>query len=351
LNLHGSSRGLDGISKYCTRTVTRYYLRWGTGIFYHAEAGRKKIEKLVYVVDGPVKFEGEKSDLSLFWVRAKNSGAVAAENVNILIKFPSPIQIIAKKINLSSMPLENANLVESSVQDKSQIHLRIERLLPGDTLTVALQIDHLVSSPPNIVVRSNGSIGALEIPNNGQEKGDLGLLRKILLTLLIPIFALTLRALPMSFVSQILFTKVVPLPVFGSRNNTGFIFLHQDLVPQAKRLLENAVFQHGGEPLLISNYALALGLDGDLASARKMLSASSWWARTRHEKAVVLFNRGLLEILTGDESEGIKLFEDAVATERRDVLRYSQASALVKRAAVKSIAVKAMFQRNGIVFS
>ena len=78
------------------------------------------------------------------------------------------------------------------------------------------------------------------------------------------------------------------------------MLLHRGLTDDAVKILERSIEESGGEPVVLSNYALALGLSGNGKKADAIFDAADFWAaENRHAKAVIAFSRSILRFSDG----------------------------------------------------
>ena len=66
------------------------------------------------------------------------------------------------------------------------------------------------------------------------------------------------------------------------------------MVAKAKAILDTKVNRKGGDALELANLALACGLEGDMELSKGLFGAAQWLASTKHARAVLLFNEGIL---------------------------------------------------------
>ena len=283
-------------------------------------------ETLVYEIDTPVTFASDQTRLSFTNIRLRNIGDLSAENVLVGVDLPSAVQLIDTQVILSSGPGGRFTFDDTGSAD---IGIVIPVLTPTESATITLLTDATVPKFPTVGVKSDSSTGRLadvvELPTQSDNQttviGRLVLLAFLGQLLLFPLLIPRIRTLMRRFVSPV-----------QSVNNTAFVLLHRGLVDDTVKLLERSIEESGGEPHILSNYALALGLSGKVQKADAILDAAYFWAaENKHAKAVVAFNRAILRFGAEQESEGVKWMKVALSLSRSEIIRYLKYSALVDK--------------------
>lgn len=115
---------------------------------------------------------------------------------------------------------------------------------------------------------------------------------------------------------------------FSGSNNSAFLLMHSGNFSDAKNILLHALSNERSQPIILSNYALILALEGKLEKAEDLISAIiPWVSEGTHMESVVEFNRIIISILGGNDmsEELLKLSE-----ENEDIKKYISFSKLIK---------------------
>lgn len=127
------------------------------------------------------------------------------------------------------------------------------------------------------------------------------------------------------------------------------MLLHRGLTDDAVKILERSIEESGGEPVVLSNYALALGLSGNGKKADAIFDAADFWAaENRHAKAVIAFSRSILRFSAGQESEGIKLMKVAISLSKSEIIKYLKYSTLVDEQRRRSPELHSLLNEFGL---
>jgi hypothetical protein len=62
----------------------------------------------------------------------------------------------------------------------------------------------------------------------------------------------------------------------------------------AEHLLRRGIWKSGANAVMLANYGLAIGMGGATDSAMKHFYAAEFYAKGKHERAVVKFSRALV---------------------------------------------------------
>ena len=128
------------------------------------------------------------------------------------------------------------------------------------------------------------------------------------------------------------------------------MLLHGGLIEQAIALLSKSIGGSGAEPLMLANYGLAVGLDGDATESQKVLEAAEFWAATNiHEQAVITFNRSILAFKQHDNVNGIKLMRQAFEMSKKEIARYAAYSKIVASLSDEVPEVRLLLRDQGLV--
>lgn len=197
----------------------------GVGIYYWTkEPDEKKTEALYYSISQVAKFKGGEKNVGFNIAKIRNQGGLTAKNVVLRIDFPSA--------NITDYSIESASGLKPKSQsiDKQKAVFVFETLVPSDDVTLGLLTS--TSETPEISLRSNESLGKLE------EKKPISSAKE-------KINRLAVYYIPFLGISAILALFYVlrtgrrveevddSIPI-NSRNDMGFVLLHQDLLQTPK---------------------------------------------------------------------------------------------------------------------
>lgn len=273
----------------------------GVAVFYATkEPDQNKTERLVYSINETAMFSGGAQDLAFSSVRLENTGGVAAKGVSIRIAFPS-----AELKDLSVKASAGLREAKRGRTDKELIVI-YETLLPTEAVNFSLLLTK--AERPTVEIRSDASIAselvsAKEEPETRRSKINL-LIGKTIPTIAI----MTISLIPMWFW---LFKRRRYL--FADRNNSGFLLLHNGLVDEASAILSAALMHGHYEPEILSNYALAKALRGDSEHANGLIQAARFLSGSKHAQAIVLFNEGLIQLISGDKQVALDTLKAAIS--------------------------------------
>jgi hypothetical protein len=286
----------------------------GVAVFYATkEPDDRKTERLVYSVNQPATFSGGTQDVAFSSVKLENVGGVAAKRVSI-------------RLGLSSAEIRDLSVtagagIKELKRDRGTRELSVayETLLPSETITFNLLLSK--SERPVIEIRSEASLA--------RERNSL---KDISESPTSRINAIVEKAVPATGVLITLLmaaTGVLYLRVRGftsSKNNAGFLLLHHGLVDDAESTLRSAIGDGDFAQVTLSNYALCRALRGQFDQARGLLRAAAFRGATKHSRAVVTFNEGLVRLLEGDKAGALDSLTKAVSLSPVEVRRYCQRS-------------------------
>jgi hypothetical protein len=285
----------------------------GVGVYYWTkEPDAKKSELLYYSINQVAKFSGGTADVGFNIARIHNDGGVPARNVVLKVDFPSA--------NITDYSVESASGLKPKSQsiDKQKAIFVFDALVPSDAVTVGLLTTSLES--PKISLRSNDSLGKPEEEKVVSTK-DSGVRRlAVYYTPLLGLFALV--ALLILFRMRRISIKSPA----ESRNNMGFVLLHQGLITDAESILDNAVLSGEDGALALSNLAACRAKNGNIPEARSLIDAASFYSKSKHELAVVKFNDALISLLVGDTNDFFIRLKDAFALSPKSIKQYCEYS-------------------------
>ena len=283
-------------------------------------------EKLIYEIDTPVNFDSGQTKMSFFNVRVKNTGEKPATNVTIGVEFESKIRINDRLISLSSGPVGDIN---TQTAGDNELLIRLGALTPDEVATISILTDTADGQDPMVGVKSDASIGQ-RAPLNSVAKVSPPRNEWVAIIVPIAIFG----QIVVLFLMRKGITRAIRrfIPINRDINNTAFVLLHSGLIVEAIDLLSKGIRDAGAEPLMLANYGLALGLNGNKSESQSVLKAAEFWAEKKsHVQAVIAFNRSLLAFDRGDEAEGLELIRQAFQISKKEISRYATYSAIVSR--------------------
>ena len=189
--------------------------------------------------------------------------------------------------------------------------------------------------------------GALIREQESQDKKEVSRILEILLP------AIAILQIPILFLLLPRFRRLLLKHFPGSIprsyqpvNNTAFLFIHRGMVDEAKELIEREIRSKGADCLLLGNHAL-YAIKGDFESAAKCVEAAYFYARQKHERAVVLFNRSLISFLKGEEDIANQDIRKAVALSRDEISRYCQFSTVFAELSEKYHSLREICMEHG----
>jgi hypothetical protein len=94
--------------------------------------------------------------------------------------------------------------------------------------------------------------------------------------------------------------------------------------------LYKTITSKGGDSQIFSNYGLCYGLKTQFDKAYKYIEAANYYANSDHNKAVVLFNKGLIQIIEKKFIEGEKNIKEARVRSEKEINKYIAFSDIVK---------------------
>lgn len=288
----------------------------------------KALEKLIYSTEQTATFNAKKMKFVLFTVRLGNIGNLPARNVDVAIEFQRNTEIIDKSVSLSSGPVGKHQITQ---EDSSSLSIRFPCLTPSEKATISFMIDKVPSKQPIIGVKSENSVGTKGSFKEPQKIDKKDRLNRVISDL-IPMILVV--ALAMVFYLRKLAKRTV-MRYGRDLNNTAFLLLHQGLLKESRALMEKDISEHGAHSHLLSNYALSLALDGDFKYLENRLRAAEFIASSKHDRAVVKFNRGLIAIIQEDLNKGIAFITEAVQLSPKEIIKYCKYSNIVSGLAKK----------------
>lgn len=288
----------------------------GVAVFYATkEPDDKKNERLIYSVNQTALFSGGTQDLAFSSIKLTNAGGLAAKRVSVRIGFGTT--------ELRDLSIAAGTGLRELSKDRTTKDLRVmyEAVLPGESVTFNLLLNK--AERPAIEIRSEASLAeerTAQVEDPASRKAKVN--------------SLVEKAVPLTGGLTAVMAITVMLYLrrynfFGlgkSRNNAGFLLLHHGLIDEAEPTLSTAVRQGDFHQVTLSNYALCKAIRGNLDQAKGLLRAARFTDGSKHDRAVVLFNDGLVQLLDGKKDAAIKSLAEAISLSPKEVRRYCQRS-------------------------
>ena len=301
------------------------------------------VEKIIYEIDTPVSFDSGQTKMSFFNVRVKNTGEKPATNVTVGVEFDSKVRISDQLVSLSSGPVGN---IDTQTTGDNRLSVEIGVLTPDEIATIAILTDTADERDPMVGVKSDASAGKRASLNSAARVSPARS-RVIEVVIAIAIFFQVVVLVLMRY--GVVRSIRLFIPVGRSINDTAFVLLHSGLIEEAIKLLSKGISDAGADPIMLANYGLALGLNGDAKQAQGVLKAADFWAERRSQgQAVVAFNRSLLAFERGDEADGLELMRRAFEMSKKEISRYATYSTIVSRLREDSKVFRLFLDEHGL---
>jgi hypothetical protein len=311
----------------------------GLVVYYLTKEPAPASERLLYTLNASATFGTEQDRITFLTISVQNVGRKPARDVRVVANFPQNTLIQDRRVIVSTGPA-------STIRDDSsptQLAVSIPNLVPNESAEISLLVKGPEGSRPDLGIKSEDSVGIpVPAPSLAEKKGISKIQRiaiGISITLLLLFQFVWLRS-NISSVARI-------FPTSRSLNNIAFIYLQQGLADRALQLLTTEISTKGADAISLANYGLALGLQGDQDLAAKHLDSASWWANTKHEKAVVEYNRAILEVRKNDLAAAKAHLRKAFSLSRREITRYCELSVHIQSASSKDQGFRDLVDRKG----
>lgn len=288
----------------------------GVAVFYATkEPDDKKAERLVYSINQSALFSGGAQDLAFSSVSVQNVGGVAAKHLTVRIGLSSA--------ELRDLSIGSGSGLKELKRDRTAKELVVvyESLLPSEAVTFNLLLTK--SERPAIDIRSDASLAQESMNLKGEPVTTKSKVNSVVEKAVPATGLLTMAVLSMF---AFYFKRKGLFSPLNSQNNAGFLLLHHGLIEDAESTLRTAIRQGDFQQLTLSNYALCKGLRGDFDQANSLIRAASFREGSKHDRAVVLFNDGLIHLLGGDKVAARESLAKAIELSPKEVRRYCQRS-------------------------
>lgn len=290
----------------------------GVVVWWLTRESGPAVEKLVYSIEQVASLPLNDTQLNVITLRITNRGNKAAHEARYVAEFPTTYEISEKQTTSSAGPLSAFSDVSTG---KQVLVLTINTLAPSETITASLLVRGRGTPIPRVGLRSAESIGS-EVSQELVQKHspkELGKVESIILILL----ALIVQAL------LLIISKRIRALTGESPNNIAFVLCHKKLPNEAARILDKQIYNGRACVYELANYALAVGLNGQVDTSEKYFQAAEWWSHRRINKnaeATISFNRAALALSLGKFDEAKTFISRALELSRNTILRYCEVS-------------------------
>jgi len=291
-------------------------------------------EKLVYDIRKISDFKSDSLKLCLFTAEVINIGEQKANDVQVIIEFSKDSKIIDEN-GLFERTNETIEPIQSN---RNKIVYKLNNLYPLDKFVVNVALDNLISSP-SISVQSSESIGLPYILDNNVEK-DNQLTKAILI-----IFLSILLLFPTLYVMTRLLIKIKGYPI--DLNNTAFLFIHNNQIDLAIKLLTQKINTNGGGSHELANLALAKCLNGKASEEYyPLIRMAEFISNSKRNKLVIHFNFFIIAAYKKDYLKAKEEFELAAKIDKKEFKKYLNYSLVISEIAEKDLKVKELIEQE-----
>lgn len=268
---------------------------------------------IAYQIDTPAKFTSESKSVVFNTVRIGNLGDEVAREIVLSVEFPDGTEINDFAIVNSSGAAARNNQSEMSSDDGEKI-VKVDSLMPDEVITLSILTNSYEGSP-KVTVRYPGGLAeqgplvkGTAVDRAGDEpEAKKAALSALILGLLLPIMLYRLKRI---------------LNESRSINNSAFMILHQGLVEEATKMLENELNSRGATSFELANLGLCKALSSDFDTAEKLYSAAELYSSSKHIKALVAFNRAISSFEANELTMAKEQFEIASSLYKRRIKEY-----------------------------
>jgi len=274
--------------------------------------------KVLFEKYTPAHFKSDSKNLMFNIIRIGNFGDKAATDVILSVEFPKDTEILDFTISNSSGAAARNNQKELPSNTNEKL-FSIKSLMPDEIVTASILTKGdlaeklLISARYTDGVAEQGSLnkGVKFDLSEGKPQAEKAALSALILGILLPIMLFRLRR------------------TMGGRrspNNSAFMMLHQGMVEDAAKLLENELMQRGGTSFELANLGLCKALAGDSEDSEKLFTAAELYSPSKSIKSLVAFNRSISYYESGDVDAAKKQFEIASSLGKSTVRKYVKIS-------------------------
>ncbi|HBM1867961.1 tetratricopeptide repeat protein [Acinetobacter nosocomialis] len=286
----------------------------GVTVYYATkEPDEKKNEKLVYEISRSAEFISQEKQISFSTVTIRNLGGVVAKNVVISVNL--------KEADINDVAINtNIGLKETTQEiKKKSLKVTYANFMPNEKVTINLIISK--AEKVEVDVRSESSLGQdssqlLQDNSFAENTSKKNILLYSLLIILLLLWYLVVF-------------KFVKHRKFKSQNNAGFVLLHSGLTDQAEKLFLLAIDNGDYCEFTLSNLALCQAIKGNYDKAEALLKATNFATKSKHGRAVVLFNKSLIKLIESNKDEALNCLRQAIQLSPKEIRKYCQLSILL----------------------
>lgn len=295
------------------------------------------MERIIYAVDEPVKFEANETKVSLVSAKVANAGNKTASNVVVVMETDDQTTIIEHKLQMSS---GSAVQYENVMVEDHRISVSLEVFVPSEILTISAMLDGIAEANPRVSVRSASSVGepGQLISDNDAEKWP------IIKAALAPIIALGWGG-ALFWIWR--WRRFGISEMFRSVNDLAFLYIHQGLVEEAEEVLRQYINKKGASAYELLNYGLALALTGKREDAQKYFASGEWLARSNYARGLAEFNRSIASVATDDLEGARGHLKRAFELSPRQISGYCEFSVQIKEAIEKDKGIAQIVDTQG----
>lgn len=284
--------------------------------------------RVVYRIASPTVFESATTQLTIHGVDIANEGDTISEDVKIAIRVSEDTIVLDKDISFSTGPV--------SIYDYNDIpgkgfDIHIPIFIPQESVHISYLIDGISPVIPDVFVRSRETIGE-EVsyqPGKPPLENEESISR--FLEIMLPI----LLILQVGAFSFLIVRRFLPR-YQRNLNNMAFVLLHQNARQEAEEILDRQIRNIGGGSHELSNYALCKALSKNFEISNVYIKSADFFATTPLERAIVAFNRSLIDFLRGDTENGKKNLYVALKIKKKEILKYIAFSEVISELRKKS---------------
>lgn len=251
----------------------------------------QRVEGVAYEATPVTVFGGASGQYAFFTVTVSNRGDTPATNVQIEISDENGGRLSELTVRRSaSKPLVQVTRLPSGLSAK------IPRFLPSEQTSFSALYRASKAINPDVIVKTDSGIAQRieDTPESIQAQSA-------------SLFAILLGFAASAFAVRGFFKSYARKPrfrfFFRDKNNSGFMLFHAGLTKEALAVFEAAIASGESGPIPFSNIAAANAVLGDHERAQKLIDIAEGWADLRHDKAVTLFNKAIVDQARGDASE------------------------------------------------
>lgn len=269
---------------------------------------------IIIEYDTPALFESNLKRLLFNTIRVGNVGDKTAHDVFLSIEFPKNIKILDSAISISSGGSAYNNQKELLSKEYEKL-ISIKSLMPDEVVTISILVNGASNDKAKISARYDegiGEYGSLTKRPNSMDNQNEGRAGKAAMS------ALVLGAL-------LVYMGLRLKNIMGgvrSVNNSAFMMLHQGMIKEATKLLEDEIARRGGTSYELANLGLCKSLSGDREGGENLFKVAELYSASNSIKTLVAFNRAIAYYKDGQTDEAVKLLECAIKQSKSSIEKY-----------------------------